>query len=77
MVRQVTYVEQVCNRKETTWWEPRGQIWTECWELQSSEGHTAEQKHPWQACKGVLASGKQYGKKKSSLWDMSLHLSLN
>ena len=24
--RQVTYVKQVCNRKETTWWEPRSQL---------------------------------------------------
>ena len=23
---QGTRVQQVCNRKETTWWEPRGQI---------------------------------------------------
>ena len=26
---QGTRVQQVCNRKETTWWEPRAQIWTE------------------------------------------------
>ena len=23
-----TQVVRVCNRKETTWWEPHGQIWT-------------------------------------------------
>ena len=24
--RQGTQVEQMCNRKKTTWWKPRGQI---------------------------------------------------
>ena len=45
----------MCNRKETTWWEPCGQIWTECGEWQSSKGDAVGQKRLWRACKGVQA----------------------
>ena len=49
----------MCNRKETTWWEPSGQIKTECWESESSEEHVANQGvsdvADGTACKGVQA----------------------
>ena len=45
------------GQKETTWWEPCGQIQTECRESQSSEGHTADQRCLWWACKGAASVG--------------------
>ena len=61
------------NRKEITWWEPRDQIWTECRESESSEGHAADQVVSDEIPRGCkrwhpLAPGRWYGKKKSSLW---------
>ena len=68
----------MCNRKENTWWEPRGQIRTECQESQSSVGHAADQRGLWRAWKGVkeLAPTGSWKKKSSLSQYMSLHLSL-
>ena len=65
-------VEQVCNRKETTWWEPRRQIWTECWESQSSEGHAANQRRLRRACKGVQALARVQSRSTPSFWTFGL-----
>ena len=64
---QGTQVEQVCNWKGITWWEPCGQIWTECRESQSSKGHAADQRHLWPACKGVQALASSGSWKK--IWE--------
>ena len=50
---QGSRVQQVCNQKGIMWWEPRGQIWMECRELQLSVRHAADQRRLWRACKGV------------------------
>ena len=72
-------VQQVCNRKETTWWEPRGQIWTKWRESESSVGHAADQVDSDELARGCKhwhppTPGRRYGKKKSSLW---VHVSLS
>ena len=41
---QGTQLQPVGNRNETTGWKSRGQIWTECRESESSQGHAAGQR---------------------------------
>ena len=86
--RQCSRVQQVCDRKETTWWEPRSQIKTVCRESGVEPGTCSQSEvsrtslTTWQLPKGCkhwypLTPGRRYWTKRSLLSEyMPLQLSL-